>query len=147
MNYLSYLILIVAGIAAAMQAQIMGQVEKKLGTFENAFLVYVIGVIPVLIYYFFFNRFSLMKYKVLDWPQFSGGLLGIVIVTCIGVGVSRVGVLTALLLIFVFQTISAGVIDHFGLFGSEVKPIGIMKAIALLLIGCGATLLVKFGDS
>lgn len=143
MVIISYLLLAAAGIAGALQAQVMGRVTKKLGIIDNVMLNYSVGIVISLILYGIFYRFSIKRLQVLDWYEVTAGIYGVIIVGAIGFAVDRIGVFSTLLIAFVVQSFFSGVIDHFGLFGSEVREITTSKFLAFVFIFLGAFLLLR----
>lgn len=143
MIIISYFLLAAAGIAGALQAQVMGRVTKKLGIIDNVLLNYSVGIVISLILYGIFYRFSIKRLQVLDWYEVTAGIYGVIIVGAIGFAVDRLGVFSTLLIAFVAQSFFSGVIDHFGLFGSEIREITVSKFLAFIFIFFGAFLLLR----
>lgn len=83
----------------------------------------------------------------LRWPAptvlYAAGVffaLYIVAVTFLG---PRIGVGNAVFLVLLGQLASAAVIDHFGLFGATVVPVGVKRAVGLVVMAAGVYLARK----
>lgn len=149
---IAILYVLMGGVAGALQVRILGNVETKIGIMGNMLINFLIGLLFTL---FFVSIYSLIQYHnpikfYLDIPlsrvkpwEMSAGLLGIIIVTSIGVAASRIGV-SGTLLLFVFAQIIVGVIiDHFGLLGGEAIAISPLKVVSILIISLGMYLFFR----
>ncbi len=139
------LILIAAtgGIAVALQGQFMGLMDRQIGTLESVFLTYGVGGILAALLLLVIRGGNIGQWQQLPWWTLSSGVLGVVIVATIGFSVSRMGTLAAFTLIVALQFVSAAVIDHFGLFGAEVRPIDLSKMLGMGILIFGVWLTVR----
>lgn len=86
---------------------------------------------------------SLMR----GWKWFVvSGFMGATIVTVMTLSISKIGALTAFVIVVLGQIIASAIADHFGLFGIEAKPMNRMKLVSIIIIVAGVSLLV-FSDS
>jgi transporter family-2 protein len=76
----------------------------------------------------------------LPWYAWASGALGLVIVGTIGYSTPRLGLVTALAVIVGAQFATGAIIDHFGLFGAEVRPLDLARVAGLCLILLGVWL-------
>ena len=138
------LILVAAlgGIAVSLQAQFMGLIDKRVGTLESMFITYGIGglLIALLMLWQREHRLS-AAWEVLPWYAWVSGVLGLVIVGTIGYSTPRLGLVTALAIIVGAQFATGAVIDHFGLFGADVRPLDFARiaGLGLILVGIWLT--------
>ncbi|WP_421869750.1 DMT family transporter [Motiliproteus sp.] len=130
------LVAALGGIAITVQGQLMGVMDRQLGTLESVFLTYVIGAACIALVMLVYRGGNLGQWQQLPWWTLTAGLVGLVIVGSIGYSVSRLGVVSAFILITAAQFIAAALIDQFGWFGAEVRPIDSSK-----LLGIGAMML------
>lgn len=137
------LILIAAlgGIAVSLQAQFMGLIDKRVGTLESMFLTYGIGGLLIALIVLLQRGHNLSAaWDALPWYAWTSGLLGLVIVGTIGFSTPRLGLVTALAIIVGAQFATGAVIDHFGLFGADVRPLDLARVAGLGLILVGVWL-------
>jgi len=133
------LILIAAagGIAVTTQGQMMGVIDRTLGTKESVFITYVGGgllaVLPILLS----GGGNLAAWRRLPPCTLVTGVLGLVIVASIGYTVPRLGLSKALFIIVGTQLITAAVLEHFGFMGSVVDPFSWTKLTGILLMVAG----------
>lgn len=77
------------------------------------------------------------------WKWFLvSGLIGAFIVTILTLAISKIGALTAFVLVVLGQIIASAIADHFGFLGIEAKPISMMKIVSITIIIAGVVLLV-----
>jgi len=84
------------------------------------------------------------------WKWFlMSGLFAAATVILMTLSITKIGTLTAFVLVILGQIISSAIADHFGLFGIERKPINKMKLISMMIIFAGVALLVMsdLGDN
>ena len=137
------LILIAAlgGVAVSLQAQFMGLIDKRVGTLESMFITYGIGGLLIALMMLFQREHNLAAaWDALPWYTWSSGLFGLVIVGTIGFSTPRLGLVTALAIIVGAQFATGAVIDHFGLFGADVRPLDLARVAGLGLILVGVWL-------
>ena len=138
------LILIAAlgGIAVSLQAQFMGLIDKRVGTLESVFITYGIGGLLIALWMLLQRQHNLSAaWDVLPWYAWSSGAFGLVIVATIGYSTPRLGLVTALAIIVGAQFATGAIIDHFGLFGAEVRPLDLARiaGLGLILVGVWLT--------
>ena len=81
--------------------------------------------------------------SVSPWYVWMGGLLGAIYVSCVIFVNQQQGVALTFALVVAGQIFISLLIDHFGLFGSFVRPLSIPKIIGALMIIAGLVLIKK----
>ncbi len=145
----------VGGIAVAVQARIMGNVEARLNVSSAIFINFFFGSLVIassfLLYYaidffskkqFSFNAW-LDKSLQLKWWEYTSGIFGIIIVGIIGFSAARLGIVATLVFFLVGQITTAIFLDHFGFFGGKIYSINLYKSLALLFFFVGLFFFVK----
>lgn len=84
---------------------------------------------------------ALRSVPVWSWP--AGGLLGAAYFSSTVLLAPRLGAAALLALVIAGQVLAAAAVDHFGLFGFEVRPFGATRACACLLMAAGAWLFAR----
>lgn len=128
------LLALIAGMALAVQGQINGGLEKKIGVIEGAFFSFAIGTLVLLFILIFFGNGQISSVTTVPKWQLIGGVLGAFFIMVQVLVVPQIGVLTTLLAIIVGQIILSVVIDHFGLFGAERRPVDLNKLGAIVFM-------------
>jgi transporter family-2 protein len=137
------LIAAIGGIAVSLQAQFLGLIDRRLGTFESVFLTYVTGGLLIALMLPLQRDHNLSALTQLPWYAWTGGALGLVIVGTIGYSAPRLGLVAALSIVVGAQFITGALIDHFGLFGADLRPLDLARVAGLGLIVVGIWLTLK----
>ncbi|WP_210396675.1 DMT family transporter [Motiliproteus sediminis] len=132
----------IAGVAITVQGQLMGIMDRGLGTMESVFITYAVGGVLAALLLLLFRGGNLGQWQQLPWWVLSSGIVGLVIVSGIGYSVGQLGAVGAFTVIVAVQFFVATLIDHFGLFGAPVREIGLRKltGIGTLMLGVWLTL-------
>ena len=136
------IIAIVGGISVALQAQVMGLLDKSIGTLEGVFITYAGGGLLIAIAMIFMRGGNLGAWQSAPWYAYSSGALGLIIVGAIGYSAPRLGLVATFTIIVSAQFVVAAFIDHYGILGAATRPIDLsrMLGIALLLAGIWLTM-------
>ena len=140
-----YLVIIAAvgGIAVAVQGQLMGSIDKQVGTLESVFVTYggggfLIGIIMILL-----RGANLSGLSQVPWYTLLAGPMGLVLIAAIGYSVPRLGLVPAFTILVAAQFIAAALIDQFGLFGAEVRQINLSRVTGMLVMLVGIWLAMR----
>ena len=145
MNTLIPLIVIAAigGIAVTLQAQLMGLMDKQIGTLESIFITYCGGGVLIGLAMLLSRGGNLAAWQSVPWYALSAGALGLVIVGTIGYGTARLGLVTALTIIVASQLITGAVLDHFGVMGADLRPMNFHRILGIGLLLLGTWVIIK----
>jgi transporter family-2 protein len=133
----------VSGVAITLQGQFMGLLDRSLGTKESVFITYGSGGLLITLLMLAGRGGNLRAGAGLPWYAFTSGILGLLIVGCIGFVVPRLGVARAFTVITGSEFLMAALIDHFGLLGAAVRPIDPARALGLVVMMAGVWLVVR----
>jgi bacterial/archaeal transporter family-2 protein len=136
---------IVAGIAGAAQAAIMGKLGERVGSLEAlAFATLLTALLAGAL--LLVARQSLSGYasaaRQPPW-LWSAAAMGAWIVLSITIAAPRIGTTATIGIIVAGNLAFAAVIDQFGLFGLEQRSIGWERVGGIALLGAGAALSLK----
>jgi transporter family-2 protein len=133
---------VIGGISVALQAQMMGLLDKSIGTLEGVFVTYAGGGLLIALILIFMRGGNLGAWQSVPWYAYSSGALGLVIVGAIGYSAPRLGLVATFTIIVSAQFVVAALIDHFGILGAATRPLDLsrMLGIALLLAGIWLTM-------
>ncbi len=125
------------GVAVAVQAQMMGLLDRGVGTLESIFITYgggglVIGLVMLLL-----RGGNLAAWPTLPWYTLASGLFGLVIVGAIGYSAPRLGLLAALTVVVAAQFVTGALFEQYGLLGTATRALdpGRLLGIACMLFG------------
>lgn len=145
--YSAYALLIVAaigGIAVAVQAQFMGQIDKQVGTLGNLFITYGGGGLMIGMVMLFHRDVNLAAWSTLPpYVLLLSGALGLVIVGTIGYCTPRIGLVTTLTIVVAAQFIVGALVDHLGGFGAAIRPLDLTRFLGIGLMLVGTWLIVR----
>jgi bacterial/archaeal transporter family-2 protein len=138
---------IVAGLAGAVQAAVMGELGERVGIFPalafSGLLAVALGLAALLVAKQSLHGLAeVFRQPVWLW---IGGALSVLIVLAITVAPPRIGVTATIGIIIALNLAVAGVIDRFGLFGYDRIPIGWTRVLGIVLLGAGAALSLHKG--
>ena len=145
MNHFIVLVIIAAvgGVAVTLQGQLMGLMDKGIGTQESIFITYAGGGIIISVAMLMSRGGDLKAISQVPWYALSAGIFGLVIVGAIGYTVPRLGLSKAFTIIVAFQFIVAVLLDHFGWLGATVRPAELTRLVGIGALIVGVWLIMK----
>jgi transporter family-2 protein len=143
MNALISLIIIavIGGAAITIQGQLMGLMDKAIGTKESVFITYAGGGLLAGVLMLAARGGNLKAWHSVPWYSLGAGVVGLIIVGIIGFTVPRLGLTRAFTIIIAAQLIVAALLDHFGLLGAVTRPLDLSRllGIGILVLGVWLT--------
>lgn len=136
-------IAVIGGIAIALQAQLMGLLDKGIGTIEGVFLTYGSGGLLIALIMLLQRGGNLSAWQSVPWYAFSTGILGLIIVGAIGYSAPRLGLVTAFTIIVASQFIVGALLDHFGILGAATRPLELSRLIGMAVLLVGIWLIIR----
>ncbi|MEM6426294.1 MAG: DMT family transporter [Cyanobacteria bacterium P01_D01_bin.128] len=137
------LLAMLGGIAVTFQGQFMGLMEQAVGSRMALFVTFSTGGLAMMLFTLLSGGTQFYHWKEVPWYATTTGLRGIVIVGSIGYVGPRMGLATGFTLIIAAQLVSAALIDHFGWFGTAVRPIDGYKILGLIAMVVAVRLLTR----
>lgn len=128
---------------AAVQSQMMGDLEQRVGMMAGTALNFVVGAMIMAVALLLVDRPALADWQALPPYLYLAGLTGIVIISSISFTVARVGVLAGSMLLVTAQLVGGTVIDHFGWLGASVREITLTKLAGIMFLILGARLVLR----
>jgi transporter family-2 protein len=142
----SLMILLIAalgGVAVSVQAQMMGQLDKGIGTVESVFITYGSGGLLIGLIMLAMRGGNLSSISVVPQYTLLAGVVGLLIVGSIGYSVPRLGLVVAFTLMVSAQFISGALIDHYGLLGAELKQLTMSRIVGIAIMLFGVWIVIK----
>ena len=135
--YFIAFVAMLAGIFTVVQSQLMGFMDKNMGTVESVLITYGSGGLVIALFFLMRGQWQLTGWQNVPWYAFMAGVCGLIVVGSLGYSVPRLGAVVAFTIFTCVQFIFALVVDHFGLLGAEVRPLNLTRlvGVGVLLIG------------
>jgi transporter family-2 protein len=144
MNQLLLLTLMFCGgIAIAVQPSINGRLAQKVGTFESSCISFAVGTLLLMAVVLVAGRGSLKGVASASWWELTGGFLGAFFVTMTIVAIPRIGTTASMAAVIGAQLVTGVLLDHFGLFGFRTIPLDGKRAIGVVLLMAGTSLIIR----
>ncbi len=138
------LIAALSGIAMAIQGTVNSALGKVVGLLESTFIVHLTGLLLAAILLLFYRSGSgRLNFFQAPWYSYTGGVLGVLIIYSVVLSIPKVGVAPATTAIILGQVFTAGLVDHFGLFGMHKIPFSLGNVLGTLMMAGGAWLILK----
>ncbi len=137
------LIGVLGGVAVGLQGPIATQMGRRVGSAASSLIVHVSGAIFSGVLLAMRGGENIQDWRSLSWYMLCAGGLGLVLYLTINHTMPRLGATTALALIIIGQLAVGVVVDHFGLFGAQVRELGIVRLAGLLLLFAGGYLIIR----
>jgi transporter family-2 protein len=134
-----------AGSLIALQAPINSTLGRHVGTFQGAFVSFLVGTIALAVVASLARggMAQLGEVRGLQWYYLIGGLLGAVYVSTVLVTVRHLGAGGVTAATIAGQLTLAVVVDHFGWLGVDRQPINLARVAGILLLAVGVLLVVR----
>jgi len=129
----------------ALQAPINSQLGRSVGTFQAAFVSFMLGtvVLAVIAAVARGGFGQIPEARNLTWYYLTGGILGAVYVTTVLVTVRSLGAGPVVAATIAGQLSASLVVDQLGILGVEKDPITVTKVAGVLLLAAGVFLIVR----
>jgi bacterial/archaeal transporter family-2 protein len=132
-----------AGMLVSMQPPINSKLGGAVGTFAAATISFTVGTIALAVVAAFAGNTHLGGLKDVPWWAFAGGFIGAVFVASSLVTVRTLGAGGVVAATIAGQLTFSLVIDKFGLFGLDAKPISATRVVGVALLAAGVFLAVR----
>jgi transporter family-2 protein len=145
LKFLPLIIAALSGVAMAIQGTLNSSLGKIVGLWETTFIVHLTGLLFVALLLFVcrLGDGCLAQIPQAPWYTYLGGVLGVLIIYSVVRTIPKIGVAPATTAIVLGQILTAGLVDHFGLFGMNKIPFSLYSLIGTLMMAGGAWLILK----
>ncbi len=129
----------------ALQAPINSQLGRSVGTFQAAFVSFILGTILLAVIAALAKGGlgQVAEARSLSWYYLTGGILGAIYVTTVLVTVRSLGAGPVVAATIAGQLSASLVVDQLGILGVEKDPITVTKVVGVLLLAAGVFLIVR----
>jgi transporter family-2 protein len=133
---------LVAGLAGAIQAALMGRFGERIGVVEAVAFASVVTTLTA------FTAVLVVRQGVAGVAEglrappwlWLAGVMSALIVFAVALGPPRIGTTTTIGLIIAGNLVMAAVVDRYGLFGLERIGLSPVRVLGIVLLGVGAAL-------
>jgi transporter family-2 protein len=134
---LKILIAFSGGVAAALQATLASFMGQRVGLMSSVFIIHLGGTMLAAALLLGQGGSNIAQWRMLPWYALGAGTLGVGILSSVNYAIPRLGVGTTLTLFVSAQLTVGALVDHFGLLGTDVRPIDVTRTlgVAALLVG------------
>lgn len=142
-TFITALIGLLGGIAVGIQGPLAAGMSGRIGTASASLVVHVGGMLLSGILLWARGGENIREIGSLPWYMLLSGLFGVLLYFTIAHTFPRLGAFTAVILIIVGQLIMGMIIDHFGWFGAQVRPVDGTRLLAAGLMLAASSLMVR----
>ncbi len=133
-----YLVLMIfSGCLIAMQSPVNAALSRQTGALEASLLSFLTGTLFLLVAVIALGKGSLFRFFEAPCWQWSGGLLGAILVFSSILSVPRIGALSTGLAMIAGNLAMAALIDNYGWFGVPVSAFTLRRLAGLCMVGAG----------
>ncbi|MBE7472557.1 MAG: EamA-like transporter family protein [Anaerolineae bacterium] len=140
---LTILIGLLGGVSVGLQGPIAGAMSQRVGSSASSFIVHISGAILSGLLLAARGGETIQNWRGLPWYMLGSGVFGLILYLTLTHTLPRLGATTAVTLIIVGQLVMGMLIDQFGWFGVEVRPIDGWRLAAVVLLLAGGYLMVR----
>lgn len=134
---IGFICAIISGISMTLQGVFNTRLSEKIGSWETNTIVQASGLALTLIILLFFRKGDFRAVKEVNKLYLLGGVLGVIIIYTVMMSIGGLGTTLGIGTILVAQLASAGIIDYFGIFGSEKTSFGMSQIIGIVVMIAG----------
>lgn len=146
MSLLLFVFAMVAGVLLPTQAGINAQLAKNLGhPLLAASVSFALGTLALLLFTLAFHipLPEISRAMQAPWYFWLGGLLGVIYLTATIILAPLLGAATMIGLIVAGQMLASITLDHFGLVGYPVHPLGFWRAVGAIFLIAGVAIIQR----
>ncbi len=134
---------LLGGMAVALQGPLVSMMTVRLGLLESMFIIQFGGTVAVAIPLLLRGGGALGNFRNVPWYALVSGVGGLVILSAISYSIPRVGTVATVTLVVAGQLLLSVVLDHFGMFGMQVRHLDLPRLIGLIVLFVGVWLTVR----
>jgi transporter family-2 protein len=133
----------VGGLAIALQSPLASMMSERVGSLESAFIVHLGGALIASVPLLIMGGGHLARWREVPTYALLSGGLGLVLIAAISYSIPRIGLANTVAPLIAAQLIAGTVVDHFGLFGLEIRLLDPVRASGIALLFVGVLLVTK----
>ena len=134
---------ILGGVAVGVQSPVANLIGQRVGGAASSVMVHATGTVFSLILLAIYRGENIQNWRALPWWTYFAGLFGVIVIVSINFTIPRIGTTAAISLIIVGQLIVGTMVDHYGWFGIQPRPIDTFRILGLLFLVAGSYLIIR----
>ena len=134
---LGLLFSIISGMCMSIQGVFNSRLGEKIGVLETTVFVQGTAFLLSIVFLIVSRENNFKNIKSVNKLYLAGGLLAVIITYTVVKSISTLGTTYAISTILISQLITAGIIDAFGLFGTEKLKFGTNELIGVIVMLAG----------
>lgn len=128
------ILVVIGGLAIALQAIINGELSKRIGVLESSLITFAGGALILALLIVPFGSGQLTQVTTTPRWQLIGGGLGVIVMATIIIGIVRLGAAVTIVAAIAGQLALSIVVDNYGLFGVTRVALGWQRLLGILLM-------------
>lgn len=134
---------LIGGVAVGLQPPLASLMSHRLGLMESLFIIHIGGAVMVAVPLLVMGGGNLGAWRSVPWYALGAGVFGLVVLGAVSFTIPRLGVTVTAILIVSGQLVIGALLDHFGLLGASVRPMGPARMMGILVLFLGIWLVVR----
>jgi bacterial/archaeal transporter family-2 protein len=134
---------LLGGIAVGLQSPLASLMSQRVGMMESVFIVHLGGAVAAGAILVALRGGNLGAWQNAPWYALLAGVLGLAVIMAASYAIPRIGAVPTITLIVAGQMIVSVVIDQFGLFGTEVRPMELTRLLGIGVLFLGVWLVIR----
>lgn len=143
MQLILILFVIMGGMGLSVEAGLLGPLGSEVGELWATLSIFGVGAALTFILMLFFSPRNCPSFFVQPSWTLLGGILGPVYVVILTITVPIIGIAMTMIGILIGQVAKSLIIDHYGLFSTQPRPIDRQRFIALAFIIAALVLMAQ----
>jgi transporter family-2 protein len=137
------LIAVIGGVAVGLQGPLTSMMSQRIGTLESVFIIHIGGAVIALLPLVFLRGGHLSAWRSVPWYALMAGALGVVVLSAVSFTIPRLGASSTVTLLIAAELAVSAILDHYGLLGVTMHPIGLQRIGGFLLLMLATWLVVR----
>ncbi len=131
------------GVAAALQATLASLMGQRVGLMASVLIIHIGGTLLAAALLLGQGGGNIAQWRTVPWYALGAGTLGVGILSAINYAIPRLGVGTTITLFVAAQLTVGAIVDHFGFFGTDVRPFDAVRTLGVGALLTGTWLMVR----
>ena len=131
------------GVAVGLQGPLASLMSQRVGTMGSVFIIHLGGALMAGAVLLIIGGENLAAWRSVPWYALGAGVFGLVILSAVSYTIPRIGAAVTVTLIVTAELILSAVLDHFGLLGTEVRPMDLSRTLGIAVLLLGTWLMVR----
>ncbi|GKW23658.1 hypothetical protein PEC311524_12520 [Pectobacterium carotovorum subsp. carotovorum] len=146
MRIFALILVIIAGMGLSVEAGLLGPLGQQVGHYWASLCLFGIEAALMYLMMLFWGPRNPVSFLSSPGWQLTGGIWGPLYVLVLTIATPIIGITLLMTGVLAGQVAKSLLIDHYGWFGAERRPVNRQKMIALAFVAFAAALLISGGN-